>query len=120
MLIQELSKKTGLSKDTIRYYEKIGLLPKAKRSSNGYREYNENLIIKINMINIAKELGFSLSEIKELTKLLFENSLTRKTMAKKLSAKLIEIDQKIKSLQAIKKEIKNVQAGRCYYKQYLE
>ena len=120
MLIQELSQRTGLSKDTIRYYEKIGLIPNAKRNSSGYREYSESLIEKINMISVAKELGFSLNEIKELTKLLFDKSLTRKVMANKLERKLIEIDQRIKSLNTIKKEIRNVLAGNCQYRSYLE
>ena len=119
MQIKELSDKTGLSKETIRYYEKIGLLPKAKRSESGYRYYNNDIVEKIRMVHIAKGLGFSLTEIKDLTKLLFLNNLTKKEMAKKLETKRYEIDQKIQSLQTIKKEINNVLKGNCEYRNYL-
>ncbi|ENX15500.1 hypothetical protein F895_02046 [Acinetobacter sp. CIP 64.2] len=64
MNISELSKQSGLSTPTIRYYEQIKLLPKAKRKSNGYREYNENDLKQLFLIQQAQQVGFSLTEIK--------------------------------------------------------
>ncbi|WP_130802810.1 MerR family transcriptional regulator [Acinetobacter ihumii] len=64
MNISELSKLSGLSTPTIRYYEQIKLLPKAKRKANGYREYNENDLKQLYLIQQAQQVGFSLSEIK--------------------------------------------------------
>lgn len=68
MLIGQLSKRTGFSKDTIRYYEKIGLilLPKRSRMDNNYKDYPEELVYTLNAIRKYKELGFTLEEIREL------------------------------------------------------
>ncbi|MBK0062552.1 MULTISPECIES: MerR family transcriptional regulator [unclassified Acinetobacter] len=64
MNISELSKKSGLSTPTIRYYEQIKLLPKAKRKANGYREYSEDDLKQLFLIQQAQQVGFSLNEIK--------------------------------------------------------
>lgn len=64
MNISELSKQSGLSTPTIRYYEQIKLLPKAKRKSNGYREYSDNDLKQLFLIQQAQQVGFSLAEIK--------------------------------------------------------
>ncbi|ENX41436.1 MULTISPECIES: MerR family transcriptional regulator [unclassified Acinetobacter] len=64
MNISELSKQSGLTTPTIRYYEQIKLLPKAKRKSNGYREYSDNDLKQLFLIQQAQQVGFSLTEIK--------------------------------------------------------
>ncbi|RKG35601.1 MerR family transcriptional regulator [Acinetobacter rongchengensis] len=64
MNISELSKRSGLTTPTIRYYEQIKLLPKAKRKSNGYREYNDNDLKQLLLIQQAQQVGFSLADIK--------------------------------------------------------
>lgn len=64
MNISELSKRSSLSTPTIRYYEQIKLLPKAKRKANGYREYSENDLKQLVLIQQAQQVGFSLTEIK--------------------------------------------------------
>lgn len=64
MNISELSKLSGLNTPTIRYYEQIKLLPKAKRKSNGYREYTESDLFQLFLIKQAQQAGFSLTEIK--------------------------------------------------------
>lgn len=68
MLIGQLSKRTGFSKDTIRYYEKIGLLilPKRSRMDKSYKDYPEELVHTLNAIRKYKDLGFTLEEIREL------------------------------------------------------
>lgn len=68
MLIGQLSRITGFSRDTIRYYEKIGLivLPKRSRMDNSYKDYPEGLVYVLNAIRKYKELGFTLEEIREL------------------------------------------------------
>lgn len=120
MEIKEFSEKTGLTKDTIRFYEKIGVIPKTKRKKSGYRTYNEELVIQVKMISRAKSLGFSLVEIKDLSILLNAKGLTKKKMGEKLKIKLNEIDNKIKSLESMKKEIKDALDGLCIYKKLLE
>lgn len=64
MNISELSKRSGLTTPTIRYYEQIKLLPKAKRKSNGYREYSDNDLKLLLLIQQAQQVGFSLADIK--------------------------------------------------------
>lgn len=66
MNISELSKLSGLSTPTIRYYEQIQLLPKPKRLSNGYRQYSEEDLKQLYLIRQAQQVGFSLEEIKSL------------------------------------------------------
>lgn len=69
MLIGELSKRSGFSRDTIRYYEKIGLivLPKpSRRNNNNYKDYPEEALLTLKAIRKYKDLGFTLEEIREL------------------------------------------------------
>ena len=70
MLIGELSKRTGFSHDTIRFYEKKGLIEtnKKDRRGNNYKEYTETVYNKLVLIKTVKELGFTLNEIDEFIK----------------------------------------------------
>ncbi|WP_394223145.1 MerR family transcriptional regulator [Alteromonas gracilis] len=64
MKILEFEKKVGLSRDTLRYYEKIGLLTRPERASNGYRNYGQTQINELLFIERGKAIGFTLSEIR--------------------------------------------------------
>lgn len=64
MLIAEVERQSGLSRDTIRYYERIGLLPPAPRSSNGYRAYEPHTLIVLGFIRSAQQIGFSLEQVR--------------------------------------------------------
>lgn len=119
MLIGELCRKTDMTKDTIRFYEKIGLLAQIKRQANGYKDYSDNHVEQLNLLKHAKELGFTLNEIKELSELLFSNKLTHLEMNAFLKSKEQEIDNKILQLQAFKQEIKSTLTGHCHYKAQL-
>ncbi|MBC86023.1 MAG: hypothetical protein CL677_02500 [Bdellovibrionaceae bacterium] len=116
MQIKDLSLLTGVSSATIRFYEKEGVLPKPKKGANGYRIYPEAQVEQLKMISRAKELGFTLKEIKELSKMLFSKSLSRKEMAERLGKKNLEIDKKIEALKAMKKEINDALGGNCEFK----
>lgn len=63
---KEISRKSGLPISTIRYYEKIELIPSPLRKSNGYRDYDEDVLFLLRIIKELTYLGFSLREIKEL------------------------------------------------------
>lgn len=115
MRIGELSEKAEMSKDTIRFYEKIGLLPPAKRSTNGYRYYPESLVGQLKLLNHAKELGFGLKEIKEISKLFLSKKLSKKQMNLFLDKKNSEIDEKILKLKKFKKEIEIALSGKCEF-----
>lgn len=64
--IGRLSERTGVNIETIRYYEKIALLPKPPRSTGGHRLYGSNETARLRFIRRARELGFSLAEIRSL------------------------------------------------------
>lgn len=66
MKIGELSKETGVSIDTVRYYEQRGLIPPAARTASGYRQYSTGDVTRLKFIVQAKELGFTLEEIGQL------------------------------------------------------
>jgi len=66
MKIGKLSQQTGVSIDTIRYYEQRGLIPPAVRTSTGYRQYSADDVSRLNFIVQGKELGFTLEEIAQL------------------------------------------------------
>ncbi len=67
MLISELAQKTGVSKDTIRFYEKVGLLDPSERcEENNYRWYGDEVVERLAFIKQGKALGFTLGEIKEV------------------------------------------------------
>lgn len=120
MRINELSKLAGVTNTTIRFYEKSGVLPKAARNKNGYRHYPEERIVQLQMIVKAKDLGFTLKEVKELSAMLFSKKLNHREMAKRLEKKNAEIDQRIESLHQMKQEINHVLKGLCEFRQHLE
>lgn len=64
--IGEASERTGVHVETIRYYEKIGIMPSPPRTSGGHRVYGEGLVSRLSFISRSRELGFSLEEIRRL------------------------------------------------------
>lgn len=116
MTIQEFSEAADITKDTIRYYERIGVLPRPMRNQNGYRVYTQAMVEEVRLLNRAKELGFSLTEIKELSTMLGAKKLRREDMGKRLQIKLVEIEAKITALNQLKKNIQDAVAGLCEFK----
>lgn len=66
MKIGELARRTGFSTKTIRYYERLGLLPEPERTESGYRLYTEGAVERLDFIEKAKRLGFSLEDIRDI------------------------------------------------------
>ena len=64
MLVSEIERRSGLSRDTIRYYEQIGLLPPVPRSGNGYRNYSALTLEQLKFIRAAQQIGFSLDHLR--------------------------------------------------------
>lgn len=120
MLINELSKRTGLSIHTLRYYENYGLFegkPDEKVKTNNYKQYDKSLVEKIELIIEAKEIGFTLSEIKELLDSWFNKRLSIDKKVSILEKKIKEIDGKIRHLKQVRKflddGINDVRNGDC-------
>ncbi len=97
-----LAAKTGINLETIRYYEKIGLMPKPKRKESHYRFYDELDLKRLQFIKRAKELGFTLKEIKELLNLKIESTATCGDVKHLAENKLKDIEERIKDLRNIK------------------
>jgi len=120
MLINELSKRTGLSIHTLRYYENYGLfsgVTDEKVKTNNYKQYDENLVEKIELIKEAKEIGFTLSEIKKLLDSWHSKKLSVEKKVEILELKIKEIDGKIRQLKQVRKflvdGINDVKNGDC-------
>ena len=103
--IGEITKCLGLSADTLRYYEKIKLLPKVSRNSSGVREYNDKDISRLKFIQRAQKMNFSLSEIGDLLKMR-ENPQSVRNEVRLLTAdKLLEVDEHLQSLTTLRNEL---------------
>lgn len=104
MLIGEVSKITGLSKDTIRFYEKSGLIGvnRKDRRDNNYKEYSADIIKKLLTIKRIKSFGFTLNETSEFLELIAYNNASCDNVANKVYQKVSLIDQKIKEMQEMK------------------
>lgn len=106
--IGEVSKKLGVSQDTLRYYEKFGLFKTKSRSSSGFRYYDAETIGKIIFIRNAKKLGFSLKEIKNLLALKLNKRAKASQVRQKTEEKLNQINEKKTNLKAIEKVLKHL------------
>jgi MerR family transcriptional regulator, copper efflux regulator len=96
-----LAKRAGVSIDTVRYYEKSGLLSPQERLPSGYRRYGDLQLSRLRFIRRAQELGFSLKDVRELLGLSKQRDVARvKRAAEK---KLADVEQKIFALQRIRK-----------------
>lgn len=105
MTIGKLAKRTGLNIETIRYYERIELLPYAKRSGSGYRYYTEADAKRLHFIALAKRHGFSLKEIKELLELRVDPVTTCEDVRTRAEDKVTIINEKINELKKMKKAL---------------
>ncbi|HWX03186.1 MerR family transcriptional regulator [Collimonas sp.] len=92
MKIGELAEKTGMASSAIRYYEQSGLLPKAERGANGYREYADAAVERLRRIQMAQGLGFSLDAIRSVFAAGNEG-LSKDELLHRLDGRLEEIDQ---------------------------
>lgn len=107
MLIGELSKRTGFSHDTIRFYEKKGLIgiDKKERRNNNYKEYPEAVFDRLILIKTVKELGFTLNEIDEFINAWGEESASCSNLTNHLTDKINRVDEQIKLLQQVRSKL---------------
>ncbi len=103
--IGKVAQQTGLSVDTIRFYEKEGLLMEPPRSEGGFRLYTSRSIDHLQFIRKAQELGFSLSEIRELTVIQDERTEACTHVRDLIEQKLKAVRQKIQSLTTLEEHL---------------
>ncbi len=108
LTIGHLAKEAGVHLETVRYYERRGLLPKPPRSLSGYRLYPAEAARRLRFIQRAKELGFSLNEIKELLSLRVSPGTRRAAIRLRAEAKIADIQTKIQSLESIQKTLREL------------
>jgi MerR family transcriptional regulator, copper efflux regulator len=106
--IGQISKQSGVSVETIRYYEREGLLEKPERKESGYRQYNEGVLDRLSFIQQAKNLGFTLSEILELLSLEIKTGTTSKDIKQMAQSKLDNIEEKIRLLKRMQRTLKDL------------
>jgi MerR family transcriptional regulator, copper efflux regulator len=104
MQIGELAQRAGVSTDTIRFYEKQGLLDASlyERGDNNYRMYREDAVARLLLIKQAKRFGFSLSELRQLGDLWQTDQLSHAAKIDILCEKMQQIEQQIQELEDLK------------------
>ncbi|MBI4310986.1 MAG: heavy metal-responsive transcriptional regulator [Chloroflexi bacterium] len=105
MKIGKLASATGTNPMTIRYYERQGLLPDARRTASGYRDYGQADTHRLEFIHKAKHLGLSLEEIKGILRVHDQREATCGHVCGLLDRKLAQIDALIHDLQAFRKQL---------------
>ena len=101
MRIAELEQRTGVSRHTLRYYEKEGLLLEVGRRGNNYRDYSDKAVQRVGMVRQLKALGFSLKEIREVLDALRSDSIDCDQGAALMAEKKAAVDRKITELKAV-------------------
>jgi DNA-binding transcriptional MerR regulator len=107
-LISQLSKETAIPIGTIRFYEKSGLINGEKKpgvTTNNYLYYGDDVVDKLRFIQMAKAVGFTLNEIKEVIDAWYLKKISKKAQINVLQMKLVQIDEKMDELKAMKRQI---------------
>jgi len=98
----QLAKAANVNIETLRYYERRGLLPEPPRLDSGYRVYPEEMVSRLCFIKGAQELGFTLEEIQELLALRVDETATKGAVRQHAQSKVSQIDDKIAALQQMR------------------
>lgn len=98
MRIGEVAARASVTVETLRYYERRGLLPAPERLQSGYREYEPDTVRRVHFVRHAQELGFTLEEIADLLTLWKDSSTSCDQVADRAAATLLRIDEKMRQL----------------------
>lgn len=98
LTISPLARQAGVGIDTVRYYERLGLLPEPPRRASGYRVYPADTLQRLQFIRRAKNLGFSLEEIKELLEMSRQSEHGVPAVKASAAAKLKDVEERIAEL----------------------
>ena len=107
-LTGQIAKKAGVNVETLRFYEKKGLIPEPMRTDAGYRQYPEETIYRIRFIKNAQRLGFTLKEIRELLSITLATKKQCQQVKGEIDHKLMEVHGKIEKLQEISDALNNL------------
>jgi MerR family copper efflux transcriptional regulator len=108
MNIGDAAKASGVSAKMIRHYESVGLFPEARRTDSGYRQYTDKEVSTLRFIRQARDLGFSIEQIRELLGL-WQNRKRPSRQVKALAqARIHELEEKLKELQSMKATLEHL------------
>ena len=107
----ELANRGGVNLETVRYYERRGLLPKPPRTLAGYRAFDAGAVRRLRFIKQAQALGFSLKEIKALLALRLDPRASCADVRRRAEAKIADIDAKLRALRAMKRALVHLTAA---------
>jgi len=108
MNIGTVSKKSGVSAKTIRYYESIGLIPQADRAENGYRDYGDNDVQTLRFIKQSRSLGFSVGDVSGLLDLWLNKSRASADVKAVALKRIADVEERIGELESIRDTLKNL------------
>ena len=105
MLIGELADAVGVPSQTLRFYERKGLLPRSGRSANGYRVYDESTKTRLHFIKVAQAAGLTLAEIRGILDLRDDGAVPCTHVAALIDNKLTDVRERIRHLAALQTEL---------------
>ncbi len=108
MTIGRLARRAGLTVDTLRFYERQGIIARPRRSISGYRNYSEDVVERLQFVKDAKGLGFSLREIRELLSMGVRSTRECGPITRKAEAKLAEMAGEIARLQRLQRTLRKM------------
>jgi len=108
--IGEMSKRSGVNIETIRYYERIGIMPKPDRTAGGNRQYNHDQLKRLSFIKTSRDLGFSIDEIRALLEMVDRQDFTCGEVHTLTVGHLASVREKIKGLRKLEDALSGMAA----------
>ncbi len=108
--IGAMSKRTGVNIETIRYYEKIGVMPQPDRTAGGRRQYDHDLLKRLSFVKTSRELGFSITEIRALLEMVDRQDFSCAEVHDLTIAHLASVREKIESLRKLEEALAGMAA----------
>src|SRR5712691_10025168 len=106
--IGQVARRAGVGVETVRFYEREGLLEEPPRRASGYRQYSQEVVKRLGFIQRAKALGFSLKEISELLMLRVDAQTSCEEVKQRTEAKIAEVERKLVELQRMRQALLQV------------
>ena len=107
MRIGELAKSAGVTPDTIRYYEREGLLPSPQRTESGYRDYGPDAVNDMQFIKKAQALGLKLSDVREVLEISSGGKPPCEHVRATVSGRLAEVEERLRELRALRATLRD-------------
>ena len=105
LTIGRVAREAGVGVETVRFYEREGLLPRPPRRDAGYRQYGDDAVARLRFIRRAKELGFTLKEVSELLELRVAHGSGAGDVKRRTAAKIEDVDRRIEALRRIRETL---------------